>query len=108
MSLKADKGIDISASLDITFREDRSTFDGATVDRVRNHFNVWVKLDHQSRRLQAITEEQGDGASPNLTPRYMFVIHVDAESLQSVVDHAPQPPKPDNDGIGYVNFVDSL
>jgi hypothetical protein len=40
MNLEADKGIGISASLDITFREDRSTFDGATVDRVRNHFKA--------------------------------------------------------------------
>lgn len=38
----------------------------------------------------------------------MFVIHVDTESLQSVVKQAPQPPEPDDDGIGYVNLVDSL
>jgi hypothetical protein len=108
MNLEADKGIDISACLDFTFREDRSTFDGATVDQVRNHFKAWIKLDDQSQRTQAIKKEQGDGASSHLTPRYMFVIHVDAESLQSVVEDTPQPPKPDNDGIGYVNFVDRL
>jgi hypothetical protein len=108
MDPEEDKGIDISASLDITFREDRSTFDGATIDQVRDHFKVWVKLNDNPQTLQTLNEKQGDGASPNLTPRYMFVIQEAAESLQSVVEHAPQPAKPDNDGIGYVNFVDSL
>jgi hypothetical protein len=108
MDLEVEKGIDISASLDITFREGRSSFNGAIVDQLRDHFKAWVKLDDQSQRLQAIIEGQSDGTSSNFTLRYMFVTHVDAESLQSIADHAPQPPKPDNDGIGYVNFVDSL
>jgi hypothetical protein len=106
--LEADKGIDVRTSLELTFREDRLSFDAATIDQVRDHFKSWVKQDDQSHRLQTIKEEQGDGASPILTSRYMFAIHVDAASLHSVVMKAPPPGKPDNGGIGYVNLVDSL
>jgi hypothetical protein len=108
LNLEADKGIDIRKRLELTFREDRLSFDAATIDQVRDHFKSWVKQDDPSHRLHTITEEQGDGASPILTSRYVFAIHVDAESLHSVVMEAPSPGKPDNGGIGYVNLVDSL
>ena len=67
-----------------------------------------MKHDEYSLQFQAITDEQGIGASPNLTPRYMFVVHVDSESLQSVVKGSLQPANSDNDSVGYVNLVDSL
>lgn len=40
LDLNADKGIDIKKSLELTFREDRWAFDGATINTVRNHFKA--------------------------------------------------------------------
>ena len=43
----------------------------------------------------------------DMAPRYTFCLQVDAAALESVVNKAPRPPKPDFDGIGYVNLIDA-
>lgn len=36
---------------------------------------------------------------------FKYCIHVDAESIKSVVENAPQPPAPDLSPVGYVNLI---
>lgn len=40
------------------------------------------------------------------TPRYYFCIHVDADSLDSVVNRGPSPEEHDFGKIGYVSLLD--
>ena len=37
--------------------------------------------------------------------RYRYCIHIDAEALESVVQHARAPPQPEARGPGFVNIV---
>lgn len=95
-------GSDINSSLEISSCEDRSEFEGATIDQIREHFENWVCDSSRS-----ILQEQGPDANPYPTARYTYPIHVDAEAMYSVVESAPQPPARDKDGVGYVNLINS-
>lgn len=95
-------GLDITSSLEISFCEDGSKFEGATMDQIRQHFENWVCDCRES-----ILGEQGGDANACPSARYIYPIHVDAEAMYSVVESAPQPPARDKDGIGYVNLINS-
>ena len=94
-------------SLELTVREDRSLFNGASKAFVRNHFNNWTVSEEAKAEQPSATFFGNKNGSPRgVSTRYTFPIHVDAASLHSVVHAAPQPPQYDMEGIGYVNVLD--
>jgi len=95
--------LDIINSLTFKYFDNRSAFNGASKDHVREHFKHWCASDEAKA-------EHGDAFRDQETmlfssPRYTYCIHVDAEALQSVMN-GPQPPDVDFDGHGRVNIVD--
>lgn len=98
-------GLDLLSSFELTIRDDKAAFDGASIETCRDHFNAWVSSPsgRNSEQLDALPTATGfDGQ-----PRYSFFLHVDSDALDSVVRRAPQPPADDMEGAGYVNIVDA-
>jgi hypothetical protein len=62
--------------MDWTVVEDAETLDGASILETTRKFQAWVKADERE-------ETQGNFG----TPRYHYFVHVDEESLESVVDN---------------------
>ena len=94
------KATDLADSLDMRVVSDQSTFDGASVDRVRDAFRAWIdSAEAKEERKNAPYQ------SPLRYPRYNYCVHVHADAVDSVVRRAPQPPKPDLRSVGYVNLV---
>lgn len=82
--------------------------EGASKADVRKHFQAWIESD------EAKAEQQGHaGEIPyqlsihtgGLSPRYFFCVHVDTESLNSVLNAATPPPELGQQGLGWVNMV---
>lgn len=99
------EGLDLLDSLELTVRDDRESFDGATIQKCRDHFVDWVGSAEGRNSEQPNTPAVPTGWDGQ--PRYTFFIHVDKDSLESVVRRAPQPPADDMEGTGYVNMMDS-
>ncbi|RWA12799.1 hypothetical protein EKO27_g2301 [Xylaria grammica] len=91
--------------------DDRKQFDGASKDHVRRHFRSWCASDEAMAEQYRIDSQpvRPDGLDTMLgmTPRYTYCIHVDAESLRSVIHDGPQPPDHDLHGVGWVALIDS-
>jgi hypothetical protein len=98
--LEEDNGLDLMESLEWTVHSDHATLNGANIDKVRDCFKEWIASD-------AAKGEQAGTIQPD-SPRYTYCIHVDNNSLDSVVNKAPQPPAWDMNGTGYINLVDSM
>lgn len=80
-------------SLELTVREDRSLFNGASKAFVRNHFNNWTVSEEAKAEQPSATFFGNKNGSPRgVSTRYTFPIHVDAASLHSIMHAAPQPP----------------
>ncbi|KAL9639681.1 MAG: hypothetical protein Q9164_000773 [Protoblastenia rupestris] len=94
-ALKCYNGLDLLDSLDITVFEDRVSLDGASKSAVREQFKKWTATAPEA--------EQGMNAAES--QRYRYCIHIDAEALESVVQHARAPPQPEARGPGFVNIV---
>lgn len=105
---RAEGGYDVLEKLDLKVVSDPTTLEGATRATTRAQFRVWP----ESPEAKA---EQGSGnVEPDRAqwiggscPRYLFCLHVDANSLDSVINRAPQPPMDDMDCIGYVSLVEA-
>jgi hypothetical protein len=95
----------LAQTLDWNVQQDSSSLNHATKDQVRDKFRAWVATDarlemptsaeHQQQTLEMLLYDN---------PRYKYCIHVDAESMQSVLD-GPPPTEPDFHGVGYVNLI---
>jgi hypothetical protein len=84
-------GRDILEKFSLTVFEDRSLFDGASTNAIRQHFLQWSATAYR-------TEQQPDQGSLTpirvsigRSPRYRYAIQVDAESLHSIVHESPPP-----------------
>jgi hypothetical protein len=99
-SLEYGKATDLRSSLEFTVKEDKTTLDGADVDRVREIFQDWTQGDEAKEELRDAPYN-----GPFCYVRYTYCVHVDADAVDSVVNRAPQPPIPDHEYIGYVNLV---
>lgn len=95
---------ELAASIDWNVQEDPA-LDGASKDEVRRRFKQWVAsdacrtefpADMDASRLQCLLAEN---------PRYNYCIHVDADSLDSVINRGPPPTEPDMENISYVNLI---
>jgi hypothetical protein len=64
-----------------TIIEDAETLDGASILDTSRRFRAWVGTDGREERQGSVFADTGDYA-----PRYHYHIHVDEESLESVVD----------------------
>ncbi|MCJ1224048.1 hypothetical protein MMC12_000691 [Toensbergia leucococca] len=84
---------ELMKTLDWRVEEDRAFLDGASKDQVRQHFRHWIVTNTAAGRKE------------RLAPRYNYCVHVDKESLESVIKYAPQPPDADLAPIGYVNII---
>lgn len=78
--------------------------DGASKDEVRDRFRDWVSSSAAAEEM--LPGYPSTSTSMLDTPRYNFCIHVDADSLDSVVDRGPPPEVPDMNKISYVNLLD--
>jgi len=98
-------GSDLLESLEFTIRDDKSVFDGVSIETCCDHFEAWVGSSEgrNSEQPDALLIPTGfDGQ-----PRYTFFLHVDGDALDSVVRRAPQPPADDPEAVGYVNIVNA-
>lgn len=94
---------ELSDSLEWTFVEDRVTLDGASKDQLVSRFKQWAPEALKTEQPRVKDHRFGTWG----IPRYTYFIYVDKGALRSVVYDAPQAPKPDLDGVGYVNFVNA-
>jgi hypothetical protein len=84
-------GRDMLEKFTLTVFEDRSLFDGASTNAIRQHFLQWSATAYR-------TEQQPDQDSLTpikvtigRSPRYIYAIQVDSESLDSIVKELPLP-----------------
>lgn len=93
----------LARCVDWNVQQDPS-LDRATKDEVRDRFKAWVATDARAEmptspayqdRLQGLLYEN---------PRYKYCIHVDKESMLSVLN-GPSPTEPDLGGLSYVNLI---
>jgi len=85
---------------EMTAKEDKDILNGASVDKVREHFWAWVNSDEAEEELRDAPY------GPFRYARYTYCVYVDAGVIDSVVKRALQPPKHDySNEIGYVNLV---
>jgi len=84
-------GRDMLEKFSLTVFEDRALFDGASTNVIRQHFLQWSATAYR-------TEQQPDQGSLTpirvsigRSPRYLYAIQVDAESLNSIVHESPPP-----------------
>jgi hypothetical protein len=93
----------LAKHLDWNVQQDPS-LDNATKDQVRDKFRTWVATDARTEfPTSADYQDKIRGLLQEL-PRYKYCIHVDAESMQSVLD-GPSPTEPDLHSVSYVNLV---
>ncbi|GAB7352084.1 hypothetical protein MBLNU459_g2585t1 [Dothideomycetes sp. NU459] len=95
-TLAFENGLDLLESLNYHVFEDRTLFDGTHPSAIRQHFERWT--------VAAVQDEQGtDSQRYTRSQRYRYCLHVDQDSLRSVID-GPPPPE-DNLSDGFVNLV---
>ena len=89
---------EVANSLEWTFVSDKSLFDGASRDQLRQHFRAWATEAEKSEQPRAVDV---DGEGYYVASRYQYFIQVDEEVLRATVDADPY-----NDfDCGWVNFV---
>lgn len=102
--------------MELTVRNDRALFDGASKDFVRNHFNAWVQSEDAFAEQPDVVKVQRwpdveRRTLAGITTRYTFPLHVDAESLKSVLDYCDAGEFDDRyltrPGGPYVSLIDS-
>ncbi|PYH80262.1 hypothetical protein BO82DRAFT_384515 [Aspergillus uvarum CBS 121591] len=89
-------GLDILDSFRPTVMDDRTRFDGATPDNIRDHFNEWAPMASETEQGISSTDFGYD-----FIARYRFCIMVDEEALRSVL----AIPRQDLDGDNRTGFV---
>ncbi|KAK2742839.1 hypothetical protein FQN57_005130 [Myotisia sp. PD_48] len=97
--LSAACALDLLASADFTFRDDRTKFDSASIDTVLRYHYDWA------RSSEAVAERP-PSARYLWSTRYEFCIYVDSECLKSVVD--PSNEQLERGGMrrwGYVKML---
>lgn len=99
---------DLLPSLDNKVISDPA-LEGASKRDVRERFRVWTaseegQAEKGTREMRMPDVMQLGG----IAARYQFCIHVDRDSLESIVMRVPQPPNRDRDAIGYVNVIDAI
>ncbi|EEP75912.1 predicted protein [Uncinocarpus reesii 1704] len=106
-NLKREGDLDLKEKLVWTVIEDKEKLDGASVDKVGDMFLNWIESEEAKNEQQIGPDELGRPVAAILgtTPRYLCCVHVDAESLHSVVNEAPRSPDPDLWHVGYVNMI---
>ena len=108
-------GRDILDKFSLTVLDDRSLFDGASTDAIRQHFRLWGSMACQTEQRPdessniGITDNSAGTAAVGIgcSPRYRFAVQVDAEALRSIVHNAPVPPELDTTKKGYVKLIDT-
>jgi hypothetical protein len=93
----------LALNLDWNVQQDPS-LDNATIDQVRNKFRAWVATDARTELPTSADYQDKIHGLLLEYPRYKYCIHVDAESMQSVLD-GPSPTEPDLHGVSYVNLI---
>jgi hypothetical protein len=76
----------------------------ATKNHVRARFRTWVATDARAEMPTSSDYQDKLEGLLHENPRYKYCIHVDAASLQSVLD-GPSAAEPDLRGISYVNLI---
>lgn len=93
----------LAQHLDWNVQQDLS-LNYATKDQVRDRFGAWVATYARAEMpTSASSQERLEGLLYE-NPRYKYCIHVDADSMQSVLD-GPSPAEPELCGVGYVNLI---
>jgi hypothetical protein len=96
--LQRHNSLDMLGDFVTTVFEDKSLFDGATTDLVRDHFKEWAKSAPQ--------QEQGRNDILVNHVRYTYCIQVNDEALESIV-RKPDPPDRYDTTWGFVNVIDA-
>ena len=104
-------GRDILERFTLTVLQDRSLFDGADTNTIRQHFQQWSLTAYRTEQQQQMEEGGGSQSSAGTvgigrSPRYRFAVQVDAEALHSVVHDALAPPELDITKKGWVKLID--
>lgn len=89
--------------LDWNVQQDPS-LDRATKDQVRERFRTWVATDARTEFPTSADYQDKIHRLLHENPRYKYCVHVDAESMQSVLD-GPPPTEPDLHGVSHVNLI---
>lgn len=98
-SLQNQNGLFLLKSLDVKVEEDHKILDGASFKDTTKLFNLWKNSDE--------AKAEGEGRWQNGAPygsRYFAYVHVDKESLDSVLDANPDDWR---NRYGWVYLVDS-
>lgn len=94
----------LNNSLEMTFIDDRATFDNASKDQLRAHFQGWAVDAYSAENPRTVV-----GFDPYLgpPPRYRYFIQIDEDALRSIL-YDPEKPQglPGLERWGHVNFVD--
>lgn len=96
--------LELMENLDWRIQDDPAVLDGASKEVVRQTFREWAAA---AAAAASADDGQPEEKKSLFVPRFTYCIHVDAESLKSVVEDAPQPPAPDLEPVGYVNLIDA-
>ncbi|KFY18428.1 hypothetical protein V493_08623 [Pseudogymnoascus sp. VKM F-4281 (FW-2241)] len=91
--------LEVANSLEWTFVSDRTSFDGASRDQLRQHFYAWAAAAEKTEQLRAVDNERN--WTGDKSQRYIYFIQVDEEALRSVVDADPS----DSLDEGWVNLI---
>ena len=100
-------GLDILDKFVLTLFEDQALFDNVSTDTIRRHFQQWSSTAYRTEQ-QPPEQERSSSTRVLLgrSPRYHFVVRVDAEALHSIVHDAPAPPELDVTKKGWVKLID--
>ncbi|OBT60691.1 hypothetical protein VE03_09987 [Pseudogymnoascus sp. 23342-1-I1] len=90
---------EVANSLEWTFVSDRTSFNGASRDQLRQHFHAWAAVAEKNEQPRAVDNETNRTGTES--QRYIYFIQVDEEALRSVVDADPS----DILDEGWVNLV---
>lgn len=93
----------LAQHLDWSVQQEPS-LDLATKDEVRTRFRAWVATGAQAEITTSSEYRNKREALLHENARYKYCIHVDAKSMQSVLD-GPPPAEPDLRGVSYVNLI---
>lgn len=95
---------ELAARIDWNVQEDPA-LGGASKDEVRRRFKQWVVSDACRTEFPADIDDSRLQCLLTENPRYNYCIHVDADSLDSVINKGPPPTEPDVRNISYVNLI---
>jgi len=84
-SLQRSQGIDIvRRTFEMTLMQDKATLHGATINQVRDILTAWIRSDEA--KAETSDSDQWPGFRH---PQYTYCVHVDADVLDAVINHAP-------------------